>query len=77
MPLAAEAELEAIIINAKEDVHLQQILHKMGHPQPPMPIQTDNSTAEGVINLQVHPNWKKMMDMQFKWLLDCKAKQQF
>jgi hypothetical protein len=31
---AAEADLGAVFINAKEAVHMQQILQEMGHPQP-------------------------------------------
>jgi hypothetical protein len=50
MSSAAEAELGAIFINAKEAVHMRRILQEMGHSQPRTPIQTDNSTAEGVIN---------------------------
>jgi hypothetical protein len=43
----------------------------MGHPQPPTPpVQTDNSTAEGIINLWVQPNHTKAMDMRFHWLHD-------
>ncbi len=53
MSSAAEAELGALFINAKEAVHMQRILQEMGHPQPQTPLQTDNSTAEGVINSQV------------------------
>ena len=53
MPSAAEAELEALFINAKEAVHIRNILEEMGHPQPPTPIQTDNSTANGVANNKV------------------------
>ncbi len=34
MSLAAEAELGALFLNAKEAVYLQQILTKMGHLQP-------------------------------------------
>ena len=34
------------------------------------PIQTDNSTAEGVINSRVRPKRTKSMDMRFEWLLD-------
>jgi hypothetical protein len=34
MSSAAEAELEALFINAKEAVHMQGILQEMGHPQP-------------------------------------------
>lgn len=47
---AAKAELGALFINGKEAVHMRQILHKMGHPQPQTPIHTDNLTVEGVIN---------------------------
>ena len=67
---AAEAELGALFINAKKALHMQQILKEMGHPQPWMPIQTDNSTAEGVINSRVQPKRTKLMDMRFEWLMD-------
>ena len=53
MSSAAEAELGALYLNASEAVYLRQILTKMGHPQPRTPIQTDNSTAEGVINNKI------------------------
>jgi hypothetical protein len=42
MSLAAEAEMGALFINTKEAVHMQRILHEMGHPQPRTPIQVDN-----------------------------------
>jgi hypothetical protein len=50
MLLAAETELGILFINVKEAVHIHNILTKMGHPQPHTPIQTDNTTAKGVIN---------------------------
>jgi hypothetical protein len=50
MSSVAEAELGALYLNSKEAIYLCQILHKMGHPQPRTPIQTNNTTAEGVIN---------------------------
>ncbi len=68
MSLAAEAELGALYLNAKETVYLQQILREMGHPQPPTPIQTDDTTAEGVVNDIVQPKHTKAMDMHFHWL---------
>jgi hypothetical protein len=34
MSSAAEAELGALFINAKEADHMQWILQEMGHPQP-------------------------------------------
>ena len=39
---AAEAELGALYLNAREAVYSRQILTKMGHPQPQTLIQTDN-----------------------------------
>jgi hypothetical protein len=77
MSSAAEAELGALFINAKEAVHMRRILQEMGHPQPPTPIQTDNSTAEGVINSRVRPKRTKSMDMRFEWLLDREQQGQF
>ena len=68
---------EAEFINAKEAVHLWCILLEMGHPQPRTPIQTDNSTAEGVINSRVKPKRTKLMDMRFEWLLDRQQQGQF
>ena len=68
MSSAAEGELGALYINAKEKIYLLQILHEMGHSQPRTPIQTDNSTAEGVINNKIQPKQTKAMDMQYHWL---------
>jgi len=77
MSSAAEAELGALFINAKEVVHLRHILEEMGHPQPRTPIQTDNTTAEGVINNKIQPKRTKAMDMRFHWLRDREAQGQF
>ena len=65
MSSAAEAELGALYINAREAVHIRNILEEMGHPQPPTPIQVDNSTADGVVNNKVQPKSMKPMDMRF------------
>jgi hypothetical protein len=35
----------------------------MGHPQSQTPIQTGNSTAEGIMNNKVQPKQTKAMDM--------------
>ena len=50
MSSAAETELSGLFISAKAMVPLQNILMKMGWPQPPLPVQCDNSTAIGVTN---------------------------
>eukprot|EP00804_Cyclotella_cryptica_P003430 CCRYP_002088-RA/>CCRYP_002088-RA protein AED:0.24 eAED:0.23 QI:0/0/0/1/1/1/2/0/894 len=70
MSSVAEAELGALYINACKAVEERQILEEMGHPQPPTPIQTDNSMAEGIINARIQPKRTKAMDMRYHWLRD-------
>ena len=70
MSSAAEAELGALFINAKKGVEIRNILEEMGHKQPRTPIQTDNSTADGIINARIQPKGTKAMDMHFHWLRD-------
>ena len=54
MSSAAEAECGALFNNAKQAVPLHISLEEMGHPQPPTPIQVDNSTAAGFANHQIN-----------------------
>jgi hypothetical protein len=77
MSSAAEAEIGALYLNAREAVYLRQILIEMGHPQSPTPIQTDNTTAEGEMNKKIQPKRTKAMDMRFHWLRDCEERKQF
>ncbi len=77
MSSAAEAELGALFLNAKEAVYLRQILTKMGHQQPRTPIQTNNTMAEGVINNKIQLRRTKATDMRFHWLPDQEAQGQF
>ncbi len=77
MSLAAEAELGVLYINACEAVPMQNLLQGMGHPQPPTPTQTDNSTALGVVTSNIQPRQTKSMDMRFYWLQDRGAQKQF
>ena len=50
MTSAAEAKLGALFTTAQKMVALRNTLIEMGWPQSPLPIQTDNTTAEGVVN---------------------------
>jgi hypothetical protein len=68
MSSAAEAELGAMYINARNAVEIRIILEEMGHKQPATPIQVDNSTAEGIVNKRVQPKRTKAMDIGFHWL---------
>jgi hypothetical protein len=64
MSSAAEVELGALYLNAKEATYLHQILQEMGHLQPRTPIRTNNMTAEGVINNKIQTKCTKAMDMR-------------
>ena len=77
MSSAAEAELGALYINAREAVPMRLLLEEMGHPQPKTSLQTDNTTALGVVTNTVQPKRTKAMDMRFHWLRDRAAQSQF
>ena len=77
MSSAAEAELRGLFINAKEAVHFRNILIEMGNPQPPTPMQIDNSTSNGVIDNKIKPKQNKATDMRFHWLGDIETRLQF
>ena len=49
MSSAAEAELGALFINCRKAIPARHTLIEMGHPQPPTPVQTDNTTALDVV----------------------------
>ena len=68
MSSAAEAEMGALYNTAKELVPLRQTLIEMGWPQSRTPVQTDNSTAVGVVNKTIVPRKMKSMDLRFWWL---------
>ena len=77
MSSAAEAELGALFHNAKEGCSLRIALEEMGHPQPPTPLQTDNSTASGIANDSVKQKRSKAIDMRFYWTRDRVRQKQF
>eukprot|EP00804_Cyclotella_cryptica_P006952 CCRYP_007096-RA/>CCRYP_007096-RA protein AED:0.31 eAED:0.29 QI:0/0/0/1/0/0/3/0/365 len=77
MSSAAETELGALYINAREVVLQQHLLSKLGHPQPPNPIQINNSTALGVVTNIIQPKHTKAMDMRFHWLRRHEDQKQF
>ena len=45
----AEAETAGIFHNAQMAIPIRIVLQALDHPQPPTPIETDNSTANGFI----------------------------
>ena len=65
---AAEAEVASIYYNAQNIILHRRILHALGHPQPPIPLKTDNSTANGFIHNNIHLRKSKAWDMRYHWL---------
>eukprot|EP00957_Ditylum_brightwellii_P072206 5489128-Ditylum_brightwellii.AAC.1 len=77
MSSAAEAEVGALFINSKAVVGLRIALQEMGHPQPPTPIMTDNSTASGIANSSIKQRRSRAIDMRFYWVKDRVQQGQF
>jgi hypothetical protein len=77
MSSAAEAEIGAVFINAKEGPVLRTTLEELGHKQPPTPIETDNTTATGYSNGTIKQKHTKSMDMRFYWIKDRVKQGQF
>jgi len=74
---AIKAELGILFLNAKHACPLCIALHKLGHPQPTTPIQTDNTTATGIANDNIKQKWSKSIDMNFYWVCDCICQGQY
>ena len=77
MASAAEAEVAALFVDSQEAVPIRTMLEEMGHPQPPTPIQADNSTATGFANNTIKQKRSKAMDMRFYWIQDRVRQGQF
>jgi hypothetical protein len=74
---AAEAEIAPSYLNGQEAIPIQTTLEEMGHPQPPTPMQVDNSTAEGFANDTIKQKQSKAIDMRFYWIQDRTHQGQF
>jgi hypothetical protein len=77
MSSEAEAKLGTLYVNTIKAIPQHQLLEEMGHPQPPTPMQTDNSNSLGVVTSNIQPRQTKAMDMQLHWLRCHEAKSQF
>ena len=70
MGSAAEVEIGATYVCAQEALPIRQMLIDMGHPQPPTPVQVDNTTAVGFANKTIKQKRSKAIDMRFYWIQD-------
>lgn len=77
MGSAAEAETTTAHMNAQQAVPIRTMLIELGHPQPPTPLKTNNSTANGILNSNIKQKRSKAFDMRFHWLRDRIKQHQF
>ena len=74
---AAEAESGTIFLNGQEAVPIRTTLEEMKWPQPPAPVQVDNSDATSIANIQIKQKMSKAFDMRFYWICDIIDQKQF
>ena len=77
MSSAAEAEIASTFLTARDALPLRVALDELGHPQPPTPIQVDNTTAVGFANNRIKQKATKAIDMRFHWIRDRVSQNQF
>ena len=74
---AAEAEIAGIFHNAQISLPIRHLLECLHHPQPPTPIKTDNTTANGFIHDNIQQKRSKSWDMRYYWLRDKTTQKKF
>ena len=67
---AAEAETEGLYHNGQNVIPLRIILKALKHPQPPTPMETDNTIAHGFTHSNIKIRKAKAWDMKYHWLRD-------
>lgn len=77
MGSAVEVEIRALYHNCKLAGPWHKTLEELGHPKPQTPVQTDNTTAYGLLTNKIVPKALKAMDMRSHWLRDRKRQCMF
>ena len=77
MVSVSEAEIGATYHNVPEAFPTVTTLEKLSHPQPPTPLQVNNTTSDGYSNDTINPKQSKSMDKCYHWLQDRVRQKQF
>ena len=77
MTSAADAGIGALYVNTHQSIPARYLLEEMGHPQPPTPIQTNNTTALGFVTKNLQPKAAKSTDMNYWFMRDRQDQKQF
>ena len=70
MASATEAELVGLFENCQKATSMRTALAKMGHPQPPTLVVTDNTAANSIVNRMAKRKRSRVIDMRFYWVRD-------
>ena len=57
-----------MFIKCKEAIPARQAMEEMRHKQPPIPMQTDNTTAHSVVTNIITRKRLRSIDMRLHWL---------
>ena len=66
--LSEEVEVGGLFHNSKKGGPIRVTLEEIGHLQQATPMQTDNSTVEGIANNTIQNKSTKAIDMRLYWL---------
>ena len=70
MSSATEAKIGATFLNTKDASPIRTTLEEIGNPQPPTPMQVDNTTAMGFSKNNINQKRSKAIGMRFYWIRD-------
>ncbi len=65
---AAESELAATFMNAKEAAYIRNTLEALGYKQEKTTLVTDNAFVHSLVNGECKAKRSRAMDMRFYWL---------
>ena len=73
---SAEAKTAGVFGNSQIAIPICRVLEASNHPQPPVPIKTNNSTAYSFVNANICQKRSKTWDMWYNWLRNSSTKKE-
>ena len=71
MSSGAATKIGTTFLNAKDALPIRTTLEEIEHPQPPTPMQVDNTTTVGFADDTIKHKRSKIIDLHFYWIRDC------
>ena len=77
MSAAMEAKVGAVFLVTRDTCSMQVTLKELGHPQSPIPLKVDNTTAVGFASRRIYHKRSKAINTRFHWMCDQVKQDQF